>query len=144
MIMPLGLNSRWSRRKLNRFINEYRDRQRNIVFPGTVRNGRSVDVFLWNGSPNPLLVQRIAAWIFGLLWMAIGIAFLPLAALARDQDRSSLAYGAIMLMSAFFRFGGGQNISERILQRPQTSLMMQTDTPPKYLRYYDRRYANEA
>ena len=64
------------RHNLDRFVDESRASQRNIVFPDTVRNGRSVDVFFWRGSPNPTVVQRIAAWLFGLFWMAMGSAWL--------------------------------------------------------------------
>jgi hypothetical protein len=37
------------RRDLKSFVDEFRARQQNIVFPDTVRNGRSVDSFLWKG-----------------------------------------------------------------------------------------------
>ena len=63
------------RRDLDKFIDESRSSQRNIVFPDTVRNGRAVDVFFWRGSPAPTLVQRIAAWLFGLLFVAQGFLF---------------------------------------------------------------------
>lgn len=56
---------------MEKFIDESRARQRNIVFPDTVRNGRSVDAFLWNGSPNPPLIQKIVAWMFGLFFLAL-------------------------------------------------------------------------
>jgi hypothetical protein len=35
------------RRNLDKFVDEIRAGQQNIVFPDTVRNGRSVDFFLW-------------------------------------------------------------------------------------------------
>jgi len=59
------------RHRRESFIDDIRSKQRNIVFPDTVRNGRSVDVFLWNGSPDPPLVQRIVAWMFGLFFLAL-------------------------------------------------------------------------
>jgi len=61
------------------FIDEIRQKQRNIVFPDTVRNARSVDAFLWRGSPNPTMVQRIGAWLFGLTLIGGGVLFLDLA-----------------------------------------------------------------
>ena len=73
------------RRDLEKFIDETRDAQRNIVFPDTVRNARSVDAFLWKGSPSPTLVQRIAAWMIGLTFIVAGVTLLPLAAQFRDQ-----------------------------------------------------------
>jgi hypothetical protein len=75
-----------SRRKLDEFIEESRARQRNIVFPDTVRNGRSVDAFFWNGSPDPPLVQRIAAWIFGLFFIGIGLALFSLVPGTRNRE----------------------------------------------------------
>ena len=55
------------------FIDEIRERQSNTVYPDPVRNARGVDFFLWNGAPNPTLVQRIAAWLFGLTFIGYGI-----------------------------------------------------------------------
>jgi len=72
-------------RDMDKFIDESRARQRNIVFPDTVRNGRSVDAFLWKGFPNPTLVQRIGAWLFGLLFMAYGLVLLGLAVHFRNK-----------------------------------------------------------
>jgi hypothetical protein len=66
------------RRNLDDFIDETRASQRNIVFPDTVRNARSVDVFFWRGSPNPSLVQRIAAWMFGVVLVGLGIEIFSL------------------------------------------------------------------
>ena len=42
----------------------------------TLINGRSVDAFLWRGSPSPTLVQRIGAWLVGLFFIAAGVVFL--------------------------------------------------------------------
>jgi hypothetical protein len=67
------------RHDLDNFIEETRASQRNIVFPDTVRNARSIDAFLWRGSPNPSLVQRIAAWMLGALFVCLGIAFFGVA-----------------------------------------------------------------
>jgi hypothetical protein len=62
-------------RKRDDFIEEAKGRQRNIVFPDTVRNARSVDAYLWRGSPDAPLVQRIGAWLFGLTFIGIGALF---------------------------------------------------------------------
>lgn len=63
----------------DKFIDESTARQRNIVWPDPLVNSRSVDEFLWKGSPNPTPVQRIGAWLFGLVFMAQGVAILILA-----------------------------------------------------------------
>ncbi len=59
-----------------KFIEELRAKQRNIVWPETLRNGRSVDAFFWRGFSAPTLVQRIGAWLFGLTFLGCGAAFL--------------------------------------------------------------------
>src|SRR5579862_9565643 len=58
---------------------EIRARQENIVWPGPLVNSRGVDEFLWKGSPNPTVIQRIAAWIFGLTFIGMAFALLALA-----------------------------------------------------------------
>ena len=74
------------RRDLDKFIDETRASQRNIVFPDTVRNGRSVDVFFWRGSPAPTLVQRIAAWMLGLTFIGNGLVLFGLAVRMRPES----------------------------------------------------------
>ena len=64
------------RRHLDDFIDESKKRQRNIVFPDTVRNGRTVDAYLWKGNPDAPLVQRIGACLIGLFYMAVGLTVL--------------------------------------------------------------------
>lgn len=86
-------------RKLDEFIDETRASQRNIVFPDTVRNARPVDIFLWRGSPNPPIVQRIGAWLFGLAFISLSVNFLWEAAAARDQDHDWVGFGVMILLS---------------------------------------------
>src|SRR5712692_329360 len=86
------------RRNLDKFIDESSARQKNIVFPDTVRNARSVDAFLWKGSRNPPVVQRIAAWMFGLIFIVLGFAMFFLTTKAWD-DGSWLGIGVTAIMS---------------------------------------------
>src|SRR5580704_13317939 len=88
-------------RNLDKLIEETRASQQNIVFPDTVRNGRAVDVFLWRGSPDPTVVQRIAAWLFGLALATPGIRFLWTAAQVRS-DNNWVGFGFTILMSLGF------------------------------------------
>ena len=75
------------------YLQEIDSKQRNIVWPGPLVNSRGVDEFFWKGSPNPTVIQRIAAWLFGLVFL--GIAFV-------------LSYIAWNLGgSAWVIFGGG-------------------------------------
>jgi hypothetical protein len=64
------------RRNLDNFIHEAKNRQRNIVFPDTVRNARSIDAYLWKGNPNAPLVQRVGACLIGLFFIGIGLMML--------------------------------------------------------------------
>lgn len=80
-----------SRRKhIQKFIEEAGASQRNIVFPDTVRNGRAVDVFFWRGSANPTLIQRIAAWMFGIVLVCFGLANFSWAVRMRVEDGFSI------------------------------------------------------
>jgi len=75
-------------RNIDGFIDEVRASQRNIVFPDTVRNARSADLFLWRGSPRPSRVQRIAAWMIGLQFIGLGLAVFS--RITKDWDEGSL------------------------------------------------------
>ena len=99
-------------RKRDDFIDDIRSKQQNIVFPDTVRNGRSVDVFLLRGSPDPPLVQRIAAWLFGFMFICIGLGFVGLAiAASRGAEYFGViamaicAMGCLMIGARIFRNG---------------------------------------
>ena len=94
------------RRKLDAFIDDVRTRQRNIVFPDTLRGGRSVDALLWKGSPNPSLVQRIAARVLGFLFVISGLMFLRFVAAVRDEDGSWIGAWIIVLISASLVLAG--------------------------------------
>ena len=85
------------RNSQERFIDEMRAKQSNIVWPDTLRNGRSVDRLLWMGSAKASLVQKIGAWLFGLGFLAQGLVFLRIAV----EDGSLLwlaASGALLFV----------------------------------------------
>jgi hypothetical protein len=50
------------------------DKQKNILWPDTLRNARGVDEFLWKGSPRPTVVQRVGLGIFGFFYLVGGVA----------------------------------------------------------------------
>lgn len=54
---------------------DWRARQQNLTWPNTRKNGRSVDEFLWKGSPNATLVQRAGVLLIGGFFACAGIAF---------------------------------------------------------------------
>ena len=61
----------------------------------------AVDAFLWRGSSNPPLVQRIAAWMFGIMFMGFGLVLLGMATKGIHEDGvvSFLVVGLISLGS---------------------------------------------
>jgi len=85
-----------------KLVEEVRAKQSNTVWPDTLLNGRSVDEFLWKGSPDAPLVQRIGAWIFGLFFMFGGAVFVE-ADRETTPDRKSLV--VVIVGVAFFLIG---------------------------------------
>lgn len=51
-------------------LSEIEARQRNTVWPDTLKNGALVDAFLWKGSPDATHTQRIGIAFFGLLFLS--------------------------------------------------------------------------
>jgi hypothetical protein len=88
-----------NRKKLNMLVEQVKAKQRNIVWPDTMINGRAVDEFLWKGSPDAPLVQRIAAWGFGVFFVLGSIAWLDAA-----FERHSVIVGVLSI--AWFLLGG--------------------------------------
>jgi hypothetical protein len=89
----------------DKFVDEIRARQRNIVFPDTARNARSLDAFLWFGSPNPTRVQSMGAWLLGSLFICMDLPFIFLAAKARDDDDSASYWLLLLISLAFILLG---------------------------------------
>jgi len=56
-------------------VEDVKARQENTVWPDTLKNSSSVDAFLWKGSPDAPLVQRMGAWILGLFFFGWGLVF---------------------------------------------------------------------
>ena len=83
-------------------IEEIKAKQRNTVWPDTHRNGRSVDEYLWKGSPDAPLVQRIGAWVFGFTFMLLAVALIEVDR-ETSPDRKSIAF--VILGVAFFGVG---------------------------------------
>jgi hypothetical protein len=106
------------RHKLDDFIGEIGARQRNIVFPDTVRNARAVDAFFWRGSPHPTIVQRITAWTFGLLSIVLGIEFFSQVFLSA----SSFIDVLLMVSMSFLSVFAGIRIFRNGFPRPATPL----------------------
>ena len=83
-------------------IEELKAKQRNTLWPDTLINSSSVDGFLWKGSPNPPLVQRIGAWIFGITFMICGLGFIEIVCEKADDGVEFIPLG---MGVAFFLVG---------------------------------------
>jgi len=67
-------------RKLEHFIKQTKAKQSNILWPDLLVGGRGVDSFFFKGSSNPSLIQRAAAWLFGIAYIGLGAMFFYMAA----------------------------------------------------------------
>ena len=88
------------------------NRQRNIVFPDTVRNDRFVNVLLWKGDPHATRVQRIGIALiaigpFSLAAMVISVGWDslpdPVAVLCFLLAFPFIVFGCRLLRNAFLR-----------------------------------------
>jgi hypothetical protein len=71
-------------------------KQRNLVWPDALINSRGVDEFLWKGAPNAPLVQRVAAWLFGLAFIAVGLGFIAVA-----YEKGFIVFGVLSIVWFF-------------------------------------------
>jgi hypothetical protein len=100
--------------KQHQAIEDVRAKQRNTVWPDAMINSRSVDAFLWKGSPNAPLVQRIGAWIFGLTFILLGLGWVAVA-----YEKDDLVFGVLSI--AWFAVGGkvfSNGIRRRKVEKP--------------------------
>jgi hypothetical protein len=83
-------------------VEEIKAKQRNTLWPDALLNSRSVDTYLWKGSPDAPLVQRVGAGIFGITFMLLGAGLIEV---DREitPDRKSIA--AVILGVIFFGVG---------------------------------------
>lgn len=67
---------RTQKTRLQKSFDDLEVRQQNITWPNYVSNARSVDGYLFKGSRDAPLVQRIGAWLFGLTFILGAVGFL--------------------------------------------------------------------
>ena len=92
-------------RDLDDFIARTRAAQRNIVFPDAVTNLRGVEMFMLRGSPNPTMVQRIGAWMFGMFFFMPDFSAYVMRSRIRTAHLSSECILIIGLGIHVFRIG---------------------------------------
>ena len=86
-------------------INAIRAKQSNIVWPDVLKNSKGIDAFFWYGSPRPTGSQRVAAWLVGSTFLAIGLVELAYAKGNRYIPEFLLAYAALLVGARIFRNG---------------------------------------
>ena len=82
-----------------RLIEGIKAKQRNTIWPDTLINSQGVNEFLWKGSPDAPLVQRVAAWLFGIVFILGGVGWL-VAAYKKEW------WGICLLSFVWFYVGG--------------------------------------
>jgi hypothetical protein len=98
-------NSRKGTEPIPSMLEEIKDKQRNIVWPDTLRNGRDVDALVFRGSPKATLVQRIGILLFGVALLMMAIAMIDVG----KEGNSFAFYGAgigLLLLGAWVLFNG--------------------------------------
>ncbi len=103
------------RHKHDEWIDDLDARQRNVVFPYTLRNSRRVDSFLWNGSPNATRVQRIGACLIGLF--GIGTGLLGFAATAKSKAEGDYKFAFLCAVVGILFIAVGVRIARNGLKR---------------------------
>jgi len=90
-------------RDFRKLVEDYRRKQQNIIWPGPIINETRIERFLWNGSPNPTLVQRVASWLIGLVLFTCGLALFRWAI----RDRASFAAVVVFVtLACAYSFAG--------------------------------------
>ena len=79
------------------WISDLEAKQRNFVWPDTMRNSRGVDVLFFKGDPKAPMVQRIGCWVFG-----ISMFFITATSTAELLDSKSAAWAIMALASGGF------------------------------------------
>jgi len=72
-------------------------RQRNTVWPDTVRNSAIIDAFLWKGDPNAKPVQRIGLIILALFFLLFCLFLITVPFQKNFEDGSSIVFFAALI-----------------------------------------------
>lgn len=86
-------------------LEDAKQKQSNTLWPDAFRNSRSVDEFLWKGSPDAPLVQRIGACIFGLTFMLSGVGFVEI-----DREITPDRKSIVLVIVGVLFFGAGLKV----------------------------------
>jgi hypothetical protein len=95
-----GTGAVMKRQSKSRMLDDIRARQRNTVWPDTLRNGRTVDAFLWKGSPHATIIQRVGIVVFASWSVIAGLFFSSLAHDVYSEGDSEASF--ILALPALF------------------------------------------
>jgi hypothetical protein len=79
------------------WISEFEAKQRNLVWPDTMRNCRGVDVLFLKGNPKAPMVQRVGCWVFGT-----SMFFITATAIAEMLNARNGSWVVVAVASAAF------------------------------------------
>jgi len=86
---------------------EIEAKQRATVWPDTIRNGVSVDAFLWKGDPHAKPIQRAGLVVFGLNFLILSIVTISIFFAKHSEDGIFpvllLALGSLLISVRLFR-----------------------------------------
>jgi hypothetical protein len=102
--------------KKERWEGELINRQRNIVFPDTVRNDRLVNELLWKGSPNATPVQRIGIAVLSIGPFCVAAQFIGIGWDALPDAAAILAF----LVALPFVYVGCRLVRNAFFHRPKS------------------------
>jgi preprotein translocase subunit SecF len=65
-----------NKERLDRYIEDVEARQRNVLWPDTLKNAKSVDKLIFVGSTTASPIQRIGMLLFAFSFIGIGLVLL--------------------------------------------------------------------
>ena len=83
-------------KSLREFINGLRAKQGKLVWPGTIMSARAIDGFIWKGSPDASLVQRIGLWLIGFVYLAFGLMLFGIAKRDKSFPIAIISLGTVL------------------------------------------------
>jgi len=91
------------KKEIDSYIGQIEARQRNLIWPDVLRGSRSVDEFLWKGSRDAPLVQRIGAVILALAYVLVALTFVSMTMEFRQWFLSVFAAAMFVIAGWFIR-----------------------------------------
>src|SRR4051794_28428333 len=87
-----------------KFSKNMQARQRNTIWPDTIRNRANGDRAIWFGADNPTMIQRIGFGLFGGVFFGIGVISIASMWQSGNMGKARLSF----VMGAFSLVIGGR------------------------------------